>query len=1137
MASLLAFASAVGHGINPFDGGQGYTNKAPVQKKKPLPAQQIAGPAIGINRGQIGGLNPGARPQAPAPRPVIDFHTAPVAPPKSPVVAPKGVSIIPPAGKPGPLLNNNSPVKLGAVAPKAPLLNRPTAPYQTPGIVNQVIRPVLQAGPNIGVSVADQVLPGKQTLTPPHILQPLIGKDAVKSYQQRAAGNKQVLQKSNNSALRTLAIPLAGLGAIASAAGDVTAAIPAGKGASTGAEAAIKIPEAIKSDASQASKELKAVLGGTRAPKQGLARIKSMADVPTAKPDTKADHWYDAIRTVTGRLNNMGGTATDVAKGLDQRREMAETLTAGAKNRSRTITTLNKKQQAEAVDVLQGTTTTTNPKVKQASVEMGKELTTAYHTARRSGANLKFRQNYFPHFTQVPEKNSSGYQGAIDHLIKTKQAKTPNDAAQLLEYSRKGTHGARKFGNFENSRNADLPDYPKTAEAYHHYLDEAYHQVAHNKVFGVPGKNSPQGKIFDGMINKIASEGGDIGKVRSLFAEANRTQTDAKTERIANLATGFQGATKLGTSFIANAGQQVNNMVAGGVGNTLKNLAKVTANAATKGKAASESADFIRRTGVTGEQVAREGLESRTGFGGERMRKVTAPFFEPIEKGNRATGALVGRDRARALTEQLTKARQAGKADKATKLNIKLREEFNVSGKVGNKLTKPQEIQAARKFVDRTQFRTAAQDLPAGSTNPLGRVVTQFKRYPYKQTQFIGREILKPASKGNLLPLARAGGVGLPIGYGVNALRDKISGQDTSSDSLTTKLLGAAGSGGVTGLETSVAKGVNPYGVYDGDAYLKKLASTLGGPSVGDAAKLGGGAFNAATGKTSGDPSRYTALERLGIQHIPDVGNPLANRVVPYAGSKTGSNAVLPKDKLNGASVAQINASDSAEVKKFKETNAGQYGLTQTASGKYIYKVGNKVETTDDIGKARDAIRKDAFNQSGEPYQIIPDAKGADGTVLRRGPDGKISESTKTKFDYQLGTATLTAQKNNDDITGYLKTAHSQLDSIAKQLKDPSIDPLDALTLQNTASTLQKNIDKYTSYGGFTKPKSGNSRGDGSSSSNSFLTTGFKTASSSKAPSVPKGISVKTPVSKRSAGVKKLSTAKIPSSYTTRRLG
>jgi hypothetical protein len=605
------------------------------------------------------------------------------------------------------------------------------------------------------------------------------------------------------------------------------------------------------------------------------------------------EHWYSRVKPIVNRLNDMGGGARSIAQGLINKRNYAETSLAAAKQDSPVVHQLGKDEFTQAVDHLEGAVKSKDPRIVQAANEMRTQFNKIHSLATGYGKAVKFRTNYFPHFNDIPKADSSGYQAAIQHLIDTKQAETPADASKLLEFSRKQP-GMKKLASFEYSRKptAQLPDYPKTVEAYHHYLEEAYKQIGHYKEFGA------KDETLNKYLNQVQKQSPhQYEKVNDLFNRADsRKLYDASHEKTSTALTTIQGTTKLGTSFIGNAAQQANNMIAGGVGRTVV--------AAAKGAGSKADRDFVRLTGVTGEGVSRESMESRTGFfsGGFKpdsnaLRRVTAPGFERVEKTNRAVGAITGRDQARTIAGRLSKARAAGDDAKAAKLERQLREKFRVQGDIGEKLTQSQEIDAAREFVHRTQFRTGTMDLPEGATSPLGRVITQFKRYPYKQAAFIGREIIKPLVKeGNPLPLVRAAGVGLPAGYGANVVRNKIRGQDTSKDSIAKTALAAAAAGGVTGLETQLVSGLNPSGTKSADAYVGKVAKTIGGPTAGDAVNFTKAGFTAATGKGKGnDPSRFTALERFGVTHIPDVGPSIANRALPYK-KADGTNANAPAD-------------------------------------------------------------------------------------------------------------------------------------------------------------------------------------------------------------------------------------------------
>lgn len=214
---------------------------------------------------------------------------------------------------------------------------------------------------------------------------------------------------------------------------------------------------------------------------------------------------------------------------------------------------------------------------------------------------------------------------------------------------------------------------------------------------------------------------------------------------------------------------------------------------------------------------------------------------------------------------------------------------------------------------------------------------------------------------------------------------------------------------------------------------------------------------------------------------------------------------------------AQTTAQTTQEVNQLKAKPPEGYDLRDVGNGKFAYTVNGEVKTTGNLQTAQRAIAKDSLENSSQSIRVIGDQ------VYRKKADGTVGAPiSKTKYDYQLGASTLTAQKNSGDVSGYIKTAQSQLDSIAKQLKDPSIDPLDAQTLQNQASTLQSNIAKYKTYGGFTKPKTG-SRSRGGSG---VATTSFKTAKTASAIKRPTGVKVSTP--KYTAPKAKISVSKIP---------
>jgi len=121
------------------------------------------------------------------------------------------------------------------------------------------------------------------------------------------------------------------------------------------------------------------------------------------------------------------------------------------------------------------------------------------------------------------------------------------------------------------------------------------------------------------------------------------------------------------------------------------------------------------------------------------------------------------------------------------------------------------------------------------------------------------------------------------------------------------------------------------------------------------------------------------------------------------------------------------------------------------------------IDTSKLTSDAQLTLAKDSFDKSGKNYQVVGD------TVLRRDAQGAITATPKIKYDYQVNTETMTQQKKNNNLDGWMKTAETQVNSIDEQLKDKSIDPLDKIKLENDRQTILDNAAKYNEYGGFTK--------------------------------------------------------------------
>lgn len=85
--------------------------------------------------------------------------------------------------------------------------------------------------------------------------------------------------------------------------------------------------------------------------------------------------------------------------------------------------------------------------------------------------------------------------------------------------------------------------------------------------------------------------------------------------------------------------------------------------------------------------------------------------------------------------------------------------------------------------------------------------------------------------------------------------------------------------------------------------------------------------------------------------------------------------------------------------------------------------------------------------------------------------NGQIVNSKDVAANYTKFTANLTSAKQSGDINGYMSSAKAKLSNISTQLQDPKITPTKAQQLANEAQSLNTLVAKYSTYGGFTKPR------------------------------------------------------------------
>jgi hypothetical protein len=101
--------------------------------------------------------------------------------------------------------------------------------------------------------------------------------------------------------------------------------------------------------------------------------------------------------------------------------------------------------------------------------------------------------------------------------------------------------------------------------------------------------------------------------------------------------------------------------------------------------------------------------------------------------------------------------------------------------------------------------------LPGWASSPSGRLVTQFRTFGYRQSRYLGREILTPLMHGDPRPLLKYVAVATALGVPVDTAYDVASGRGVKDNPKDIALGGLARAGGL-GLAGDVYRGAKNIG-------------------------------------------------------------------------------------------------------------------------------------------------------------------------------------------------------------------------------------------------------------------------------------------------------------------------------------
>jgi len=281
----------------------------------------------------------------------------------------------------------------------------------------------------------------------------------------------------------------------------------------------------------------------------------------------------------------------------------------------------------------------------------------------------------------------------------------------------------------------------KTPADLINYIDDTYRGIMSTKNLGF--NNNKAYKLVKG----IGKEGGDMDISKRMLDRVLGKDTPGSLDPLASKLRTYQIVTKLGTGAITNLGQSISTTLRTDIPSTTRAVVQALS---PKNKA--EAKHFTSLTGEILNSSKQRFVELAGGEAGTLSHKfLEKTKFIASEEFNRIVATNAGRIYTEKLLQQLTNNPNNKAAIRELKaLGV------DVDKLIKGGLKDSDIISAGKQVSQDTQFDTGAQDLPYFWSSPWGKVVTQFKSFSFKQTQFIAqhfKRVTGEMKKGNLKPL------------------------------------------------------------------------------------------------------------------------------------------------------------------------------------------------------------------------------------------------------------------------------------------------------------------------------------------------------------------------------------------------
>lgn len=750
-------------------------------------------------------------------------------------------------------------------------------------------------------------------------------------------------------------------------------------------------------------------------------------------------------------LNNMGQAGQEAAKRIDNVYNNSERMTGGLVADFKQATKGLSDIQLENINkALDGQQVKLTPQEANVAGILRQKLNGVADLSAQSGVEIKLpdgnkipfapRQDYLPHLVDI-NKLKENSDLTIKHLVDTGQL-DPSSAKAFVQdiisgtpiqeaYSRYfGQHIPDRFGNLEFAR---IIDWPKQVLRYDKQLLPDYFANAANRINQVQNFG-PNNEILNNLLDNIARSGYDSKTADEILAKNLGMSRGNAVDQGVGAIKQLQATTKLGLGAITNAGQSVNTATSFGIVPTIKNMFSAFS---------PESQDFALRSGAVVDSALNDIKNEVQGQG--MLSKITAPGFAAVEKFNRVVAANTGKDFATSRFQSLLNGDRSAIAD-LEKLGVNVQEALS-----SGQLSQEDLLKAGQKAVNITQFKTRPIDLPpTWSTNPVVRLMTQFKSFAYKHGQFIKDEVLKPALQGNIAPLTRWTILSLVVGEGISDVKAFVRNRQRETSPVTRAFDNFTSVGGLGLVQDAISAAQRG---------PEAVLSFISGPTLGDMGKVIGGTGLALQGKPK-------TLARFALGNIPIVGQPIANTVFPPQGAYRSRTPDIIQEGIGIQQTGDLTQDPNVLAMAQKDkTNLTPYEAAQIK---------------DQISKL-DQKEKDILANNGINIPLIGQIGGL--TVDQK--NQQLTELNKVKKLLNMANDKPTVQKDaeyalttdrlkrNNDYTGWVDTTNKYIDFLQNYQNslDPQTDNVEILKTQNKIEDLKAQVDKYTSYGGFTKGK------------------------------------------------------------------